>query len=374
MKIIIQHTHYENQISGVLTYINSIVPELESKGADIRIISTKTNNILEWLRSVMWTDIVHMNSNNLAFAIFCKLFRKKIIIKYHYLFYQSTHFEYQPMTFTQRLKTEFIYSLPKANYPLKWKLHTAVKWARLAIRIATALLADRHIACSQFLAESQAFPWSVFTLYNPIALSNNLELKSLADLSQPYTFVFVGRLDKDKGVDILLEAVRLLQDWHQNFQVLIIGDSSGAKTLPALASELGVINYIQFLGKLPHSEVLKTVKTSLALIAPSRWQEPAGYVVLEASSVQTCSIVSNMGGLPEMAGSSSLIFNNEDAEGLAQAMKYCLEHPQQAIERGQQASRYVVAKFSTASAASGLMEIAQELLSTPIKSEKLENG
>lgn len=361
MHILIQHRHDENEISGILTYIKFIKNELEKNRIAVKIISTKQNSTWEWLAAIKWADIVHMNSNHLGFALLCKFLNKKIVIKYHYLFYQSTHFHYEPMEFSQRLKAEFIHSLPKCNYPLKWKIFTVVKWARLVIRIATASLADCHTACSNFLADSYAFHQPIYTLYNPIVIENNQAKKTLKNIFHPCCFVFVGRLNEDKGADILLRATQLLQKEGKDFRVLIIGDGTESEKLKQLASELDVLDCVKFLGKLSHHEVLQVVYSALALIAPSRWQDPAPYVVLEASSVQTCSIVSKMGGLPEVAGPSGFLFDNEDASSLAEAMRYCLEHPDEAIDRGLQAKQYVAENFSPEKAANQLLEICKEL-------------
>ena len=222
MKILIQHRHYQNEISGVLTYINSIIPGLEATGIEIKTISSRQDNLQKWFSLIYWADIVHMNSNDLLFAMLCKVLGKKIVIKYHYLFYQSTHTNYEEMTFTQRIKAELKRTLPKANHPLKWKLYTFVKWAKLAARISTAFFADYHAACSDFLGDSCAFPWQVHTLYYPIELKYKKTFKNLDKLSNPYKFVFVGRLDGDKGVDILLRSIKILQTQNYKFQVLQI--------------------------------------------------------------------------------------------------------------------------------------------------------
>jgi len=361
MKILIQHRHYQNEISGVLTYINSIIPGLEAAGTEIKTISSTEDNLRKWFSLISWADIVHMNSNDLLFAMLCKALGKKIIIKYHYLFYQSTHTNYEEMTFTQRIKAEFKRTLPKANYPLKWKLYTIVKWAKLAARISTAFFADYHAACSDFLGNSCAFPWQVHTLYYPIKLKYKNKFKALDKLSKPYKFVFVGRLDADKGVDILLRAIKIVQTQNYQFQVTIVGDGAQANQLKALASELDILNSVNFLGKIPNTEVTSKIEDALALVVPSRWQEPAGYVVLEASSVQTCSIVSKMGGLPEVAGSHNLFFENEDAEGLANCMKECLDNPKKTVERGLLSSEYVSKYFSSQGAAKELMDVCSQL-------------
>lgn len=357
MKLLIQHRHYDNEISGVLTYIRNITPELLAKNVEVKTVSTRQDDVRKWLRSVIWADVVHMNSNDLGFALLCKVLMKKIVIKYHYPFYHSTHSCFREMTFWQRLKTELKYTLPKANYPLKWKLHTLVKWARLATRILTSLLANYHTACSDFLGKSTAFPWLIRTLYNPMKIQLADKSKNIKDLSKPYKFIFLGRLNQDKGVDILLQAVKILHQENLQFQVLIIGDGPQADEYRQMAVDLGILDVVCFLGKLPHQQALEKVYDALALVVPSRWQDPAPYVVLEASSVQTCAIVAKMGGLPEVAGPHSWFFDNEDIQGLANCMRDCLVYPDETVKRGFLSSKYVADKFSPDSAALDLLEI-----------------
>jgi glycogen synthase len=374
MKLLFQHTHSADEIAGVLSYINALDPELQARGVSTQTISTKTADLLQQIRAIWAADIVHMNSNHLGFALLSKLFGKKIILKYHYLFYRSTHSVYEPMDWRQRLKVELKLGLPKSHYPLKWKLYAFVTYARLATRWATAGLADRRTACSQFLAASCSLPWPTSVLYNPAVIAT-LPPKSLDQLTLPYTFAYVGRLSDDKGVDLLLRATQALRQPAGDselteppvpFQVLIIGDGPGAAKLRDLSAELGLNDCVQFLGVRANGEILAMVRSAIALVVPSRWQEPAGYVSLEASSVQTLSIVARVGGLPELAGPSAGLFEREDSAALAALMAACLADPAAALERGQQAYQYVLEQFPPAKIADELMALCQELPGSPL--------
>ncbi len=358
MKLLLQHTHEPNEIAGVLTYLDAIAPELNARGVETPTISTKTTSVMDWMKAIAEADLVHMNSNHPGFVLLCRLLGKKVIVKYHYLFYTSTHFEYEKLEFLKRLQKEFIVTLPKAHLPLKWKLFTLVHWGRMLARFFAASLANRHTACSQFMAESTSLPWQVSTLFNPISLPVDLPPKQL---ETPYTFTYVGRVYGDKGVDLLLKATQLLKEWNYSFQVMIIGDGQETEKLKDFVESWQISDRVQFLGSLPRTEILERVRNSLALVVPSRWQEPAGYVTLEASSVQTCSIVAKVGGLPEMAGPDSLMFEREDFRALAEAMKACLDNPEDAIARGNLSFDYVKENFSPEKVVDQLLEICYSL-------------
>jgi glycogen synthase len=360
MKLLFQHPHHADEISGVLTYITLMDAELQQWGIATQTVSTQCTPWGQRLRAIAHADIVHMNSNDLIFALACKILGKKIILKYHYLFYLSTHSTYEPMSFQERIKTELIHYLPKSHYPLKWKLHSLVKYARFATRLITACLVDRRIACSQFLAASYSFPWPIHTVYNPAPIVSHPP-KTLNQLAQPYRFVYVGRLSPDKGVDLLLQATKSLHDRGATFQVLILGDGPAAADLKTLSHELGISDCVQFLGVCSHADVLSHLQSALALVVPSRWQEPAGYVTCEASSVQTCSIVAQVGGLPELATPYSLQFAQADSPALATALQTCLDDPTEALDRGRQAQQYVLETFSPSPIARQLLTLCQEL-------------
>ena len=67
-------------------------------------------------------------------------------------------------------------------------------------------------------------------------------------------------------------------------------------------------------GFLKHKEVLKFIKTSIAVVC-SRWEEPFGRTSLEASSSGCAVVISNRGGLPETI-TNGIILKNLNPESL----------------------------------------------------------
>ena len=363
LRFLIQHHHSRDEINGVMTYVQLLDRELQARGIETNVISTKEAGIQQWLDAIWWADVVHMNSNHLGFAVLSKLLIKKIIIKYHYLLYQSTHWHYESMDFWQRLRVEYHAAFPPKTAPLKWQLFVFVKFARLAIRLGTAGLADRHTACSNFLGESCAFSTPVVTVYNPIDVAIALPPKGVGDLEHPHTFVFAGRVVKDKGPAVLLEAARILAAKGRSFRVVVVGDGGGRPGLEALTLEWGLSDRVEFLGWQPRETVVTLMERAIATVVPSQWQEPASYVVMESASRQTCPIVSHVGGMLEMAGPDGLVFPATDVAALAELMDGCLQDPEGAIARGRAAWHYTASQFSSDRAADTLLNVCRPLLS-----------
>lgn len=115
-------------------------------------------------------------------------------------------------------------------------------------------------------------------IYNPIPV-----LKKEFDFSiKENNYLYVGRLTKEKGVENLCEAVT-----EANKKLIIVGDGD-LKT--GLEKEYP---NIEFVGWKKSSEVEKYMKTSKALIFPSKWYEGAPLTILEALCVGLPCIASN---------------------------------------------------------------------------------
>jgi glycosyltransferase involved in cell wall biosynthesis len=115
---------------------------------------------------------------------------------------------------------------------------------------------------------------------------------------QPH-FLYCGRLDRVKGVDLLLRAFQRVLAKHPSAVLEVVGDGPRRSPLEALASELGLSEAVRFSGRLPFSQVEAALSTSWALVAPSLWPEPLGLVAIEAVTRGIPAIASASGGFAE---------------------------------------------------------------------------
>ena len=108
----------------------------------------------------------------------------------------------------------------------------------------------------------------IHRVYNPIDL--DLNVKHVDYRNNDY-FLYVGRVTKEKGVDIFCKAVT-----DTNKKGVVVGDGS---ELPKLKKQF---NNIQFVGWKNADEVKQYMKKAKALVIPSRWYEGAPLTPLEA--------------------------------------------------------------------------------------------
>lgn len=113
------------------------------------------------------------------------------------------------------------------------------------------------------------------------------------------SLVFIGRLDRQKGVDILLDAATDLLLGNQERQLFLIGDGPLRSRLEAEISNSAVANQIHLLGY--RSDALTLLSKAKAFLFPSRW-EGMPNVVMEAMALGLPLITTPVDGVTELLG------------------------------------------------------------------------
>ena len=124
-------------------------------------------------------------------------------------------------------------------------------------------------------------------------------------------FLFVGRLEKEKGIINLLTLFKKIQN-GLCAKLIIVGTGSLQYFVQDFIQKQSLHDRVIFLGSIDKNKLYSLYANALAVIIPSIWPENAPLVALEAISVGTPVIASNMGGLPEIVEKidKKLIFND----------------------------------------------------------------
>lgn len=135
-------------------------------------------------------------------------------------------------------------------------------------------------------------------------------------------FVFVGRLDKLKGIDILLKSWKRMGDRAPRLVVCGIGPLEA--WCRAYVEENGLKN-VELRGFIPNTEVGKLIADSKALILPTQWYEGFPMTIVEAFSVGTPVICSDLGNAGSVVreGVTGCKFEPRSEESLLLALKRC---------------------------------------------------
>lgn len=135
--------------------------------------------------------------------------------------------------------------------------------------------------------------------------------------SEGLDVVFVGRLIPLKRVDLLLEAVALCDGVH----LTVVGDGSERERLVALAARLAVADRVQFLGSLPHQDVLAELGRTHVLVMASE-HEGLPHVALEALVMGVPVVASPAGGTTEVIvdGANGRLVDPASPEAFAEVL------------------------------------------------------
>ena len=130
--------------------------------------------------------------------------------------------------------------------------------------------------------------------------------------------IFVGRLSREKGVKVLLDAWRALPE----VPLEIIGDGPLAAEVHAAAMR-PELAHVRVLGQLPHGEVLEHVARAGMLVFPSVCYEGFALAIAEALAQGIPVIGSRLGAQAEIVrdGVSGLLFRAGDANALRDAVR-----------------------------------------------------
>ena len=145
-----------------------------------------------------------------------------------------------------------------------------------------------------------------------------------------FVFVFVGRLDRDKGIDELVCAFRMLEKEKDNVHLLLVGaeEPDGKAILDETRAYLGQSDHIHVSNGW-QEDVRPWYAASDALVLPSR-REGFPNVVIEAGAMELASIVTNINGCREIVTNqkNGIIVPANDPEALFYAMKSFADRPE----------------------------------------------
>lgn len=178
--------------------------------------------------------------------------------------------------------------------------------------------------------------------------------------------LFVGRLERLKGVEIAIRSLALLRDRdHDDLRLIVLGedsrdgDESEKERLKAVASALGVRDRVDFLGSVAHHELPYFYAASDACVMPS-YSESFGLVALEAQACGRPVVASGVSGLRSVVRDevSGYLIDGDNPAFYAERIGRLLADPELAQQMGRR-GRLLAQRFSwmrTADRLEGLSE------------------
>jgi glycosyltransferase involved in cell wall biosynthesis len=170
----------------------------------------------------------------------------------------------------------------------------------------------------------------------------------------------VGRLEKQKRFDLLLEAIAELRQVHPHLLLMVIGDGSLRKTLADDAARLGLANSCRFLG---HRTDIADLHHAFDVFVQASSYEGTPNAVLEAMALETPIVATDVGGTRELVRHQidGLLIQPNSPNELAQAIATVLADPTSAAARARAARSRVESDLSFAARMASVEAIYQDL-------------
>jgi D-inositol-3-phosphate glycosyltransferase len=165
--------------------------------------------------------------------------------------------------------------------------------------------------------------------------------------------LFVGRLERLKGVDVAIRALALLRDRdHEDLRLIVLGedvrdgDESEKERLKAVASAVGVRDRVDFLGSVAHHELPYFYAAADVCVMPS-YSESFGLVALEAQACGRPVVASGVSGLRSVVRDevSGYLVDDHDPAIYAERIGRLLSDPELAQQMGRR-GRLLAQRFS----------------------------
>lgn len=180
---------------------------------------------------------------------------------------------------------------------------------------------------------------------------------------RPFVIGYLGRLVEEKGLGVLLRAVRGLPG---RWQLVLIGAGPLEGELRRWAAEWGMGGQISFVPPLPSAEVPSRLRQMDALALPSltrpNWKEQFGRALVEAMACGVPVVGSDAGEIPYVIGDAGLIFREGDAEELRARLKQLMDSPELRHQLRRRGRERVLARYTQAQVAQATYQVYQAML------------
>ncbi|OHA63480.1 MAG: hypothetical protein A2748_03435 [Candidatus Wildermuthbacteria bacterium RIFCSPHIGHO2_01_FULL_45_20] len=183
----------------------------------------------------------------------------------------------------------------------------------------------------------------LYVIYNGVQIP---VLHGMYTMNSTMRVIFVGRMEKQKDQQLLLEAVCLLpKDIRSQIEIVFIGDGRNKKRLEAYVRKKGIPN-VRFAGIQGRGAITEFMSKSNVLVLLSKW-EGLPYALLEGMAVGLPVIASVVGGVSEVITKDcGFLVDKGNAFQVAEILELLMNKPELRKALGQNARKRIGTNFS----------------------------
>lgn len=247
-------------------------------------------------------------------------------------------------------------------------LEGLVRIGKPFVRLAHTLLLNMHAIViilnsrmKDYLADHDFLLPDIHLIPNGVDIARfRPGAENIVNPSRMHTVICVSKLRYEKGIDVLLQAWRLVQHQLPESRLILVGDGPIEKSLKCMAEALGIQESVEFAG-LQQDIPAQLHRGSLAVL-PSRF-EGMPNAILEAMACGLPCVATRVSGSEDVVqhGINGLLVENEDYRGMAQALLLLLQDQELTRKYGSAARETIEKHYSLEHITDRYIEIYQNI-------------
>jgi len=189
-----------------------------------------------------------------------------------------------------------------------------------------------------------------------VVVDNGVEVKRFkvqdsrlkAKKNRPIGLLYIGRIDREKGIEILLKAFSILCRKSYTLHLNLVGFGPHLGEFRNLSKRLGIDDVVTFVGEVSNDQTPKYYKQADIFILPSLRQEGFPMVLAEAMAASLPIIASSIGGIPSAVknNTNGLLVKPKSVESLSKALESLVVDKKLRNELSEGSRRFSKAKYS----------------------------
>ena len=237
-------------------------------------------------------------------------------------------------------------SLVESSVLYAARVFSAIPWLKERVNF---FLCPSKFLFSQML--TAGFPKEKLVNNGYCLTAQKLEDEQLSELPQTNGIFYAGRLERYKGIQVLVEACIDL-----GVELTIAGSGSLSSEIAEIASSEGNVKYLGHIGK---SELNNYLQRARLVCVPSLWNENYPFAVTEALLLGKTVVGSDKGGIPELVldGRNGFVYEADNVGSLKSALRKGLNREPAWSPR--EIKRDIIERFDASRHLSGILNLVE---------------
>ncbi|MGO9571896.1 MAG: glycosyltransferase family 4 protein [Desulfomonilaceae bacterium] len=210
----------------------------------------------------------------------------------------------------------------------------------------------------------------VHFIYNGISLERHAEAP--VPMTPPYQLLALGRFDRIKAFDVLLQACKILKDSGLSFHLTLAGDGPHKILFKHLTRKLGLNALVTFPGFIPYNRVSDLFSSADVFVVSSAVhstgeRDGIPNVIMEALMHRVPVVATDVCGIPEVIHDAltGFLVPQKDPSALANAINKMVANRESALEMADKGRSLVLRQFDPVRNNGKILNLYQTLVRQP---------